>query len=300
MDEDLYKIGAVVKRTGISPECLRAWERRYGLQPAARAGKTRFYSASQVERLTNVKTLLDQGHPISQLIQLTDDELQRRLRLQPVRAPAHSRRTGLVGAQLILARRDARENLKSNDAGLEVVAEWPTAAEFKADLGALPTLDCLVVYVPTLDTQPLEEIENICPGVRLVVAFRYATAADLEACRQSGRAILRWPAEWQTLVHRVTATRPTDVGAPRRYSEEELVHISLMADRAGCKCPRHLAELIGAINDYETHARRCGSTLGEIDDDHRLVAGHVGSSRGQLEESLQVLVAKHGLLAVAN
>ena len=300
MDEDLYKIGAVVKRTGISPECLRAWERRYGLQPAARAGKTRFYSASQVERLTNVKTLLDLGHPISQLIQLTDDELQRRLLSQPTRAPVRSRRTGLVGGQLILARREARESLEANETGLNIVAEWATAAEFKADRGTLPELDCLVVYVPTLDTQPIDEIEKICPSARLVVAFRYATAADLEAFRQSGRAILRWPAEWQTLVRRITATTPTDVGAPRRYSDEELMHISLMADRAGCECPHHLAELIGAVNDYETHARRCGNTFGDVDADHQLVAGRVGSARGQLEESLHILVEKHGLLAVAN
>lgn len=300
MDEDLYKIGAVARRTGISPECLRAWERRYGLQPAERAGKTRFYSASQVERLTTVKTLLDQGHPISQLIQLTDDELQRRLRPPPTRAEGHRRRTGLVGGQLILAHREALRNPDATDVGMEIVAEWTTAAELRADRGALPELDCLVVYVPTLDTQHLEEIEEISPNSGLVVAFRYATARDLEACRQAGRAVLRWPAEWQTLVRRVSATTPVVASSPRRYSDEELVHISLMASRAGCECPHHLAELIGEINDYESHARRCGTIHGSIDEDHRLVAAHLGSSRGQLEESLHVLVEKHGLLASAN
>jgi len=300
VDEDLYKIGAVARRTGISPECLRAWERRYGLQPAERAGKTRFYSASQVERLTTVKTLLDQGHPISQLIQLTDDELQRRLRPPPTRAEIHPRRTGLVGGQLILAHREALRNPDTTDVGMEVVAEWTTAADLKADRGALPELDCLVVYVATLDTQHLEEIEEIYPDSGLVVAFRYATARDLEACRQAGRAVLRWPAEWQTLVRRVTATTPVVASSPRRYSDEELVHISLMASRAGCECPHHLAELIGEINDYESHASRCGTIHGSVDEDHRLVAAHLGTARGQLEESLHVLVEKHGLLASAN
>ena len=300
MDEDLYKIGAVAKRTGISPECLRAWERRYGLEPAERAGKTRFYSASQVERLTSVKALLEQGHPISQLIQLEDDELQRRLRPQPSRAAIPRRRTGLVGGQLMLAHREAHRDPEASGAGLEVVAEWSTAADLRADRGALPELDCLVVYVPTLDPQHLEDIEEIYPDASLVVAFRYATAADLEACRQAGRAILRWPAEWQTLVRRVTATTPALADTPRRYSEGELMHIAMMASQAGCDCPRHLAELIGEINDYESHARRCGSTYGTVDEDHRLVAGRLGTARGQLEESLHVLVEKHGLLAAAN
>lgn len=299
MDEDLYKIGAVAKRTGISPECLRAWERRYGLAPAERAGKTRFYSASQVERLTRVKALLEQGHPISQLIQLSDDELQRRLRPQPPRS-ATRRRTGLVGGQLILAHREARQSPEATDAGMEVVAEWSTVAELNADQGALPELDCLVVYLPTLDPQQLEEIEEICPSATLVVAFRYATAADLEACRQAGRAILRWPAEWQTLVRRVTATTPATAATPRRYSDGELLHIALMASHAGCDCPHDLAKLIGEINDYESHARRCGSATGRLNEDHRLIAGRLGTARGHLEESLHVLVEKHGLLATAN
>ena len=300
MDEDLYKIGAVAKRTGISPECLRAWERRYGLAPAERAGKTRFYSASQVERLTRVKALLEQGHPISQLIQLSDDELQRRLRPPPARAAISSRRTGLVGGQLILANREARRNPQATDAGMEVVAQWATAAELKADRGALPELDCLVVYVPTLDPQHIEEIEEICPNASLVVAFRYATAKDLEACRQAGRAILRWPAEWQTLVRRVTATTPATTATPRRYSDGELLHIAMMSSQAGSDCPHDLAKLIGEINDYESHALRCGSANGGVDEDYRLVAGRLGTARGQLEESLHVLVEKHGLLAAAN
>ena len=49
--EDLYRIGTVAQITQISVERLRAWERRYGLAPAHRAGKTRFYSASQLARL---------------------------------------------------------------------------------------------------------------------------------------------------------------------------------------------------------------------------------------------------------
>ncbi|MDE0421641.1 MAG: MerR family transcriptional regulator [Gammaproteobacteria bacterium] len=300
MDEDLYKIGAVAKRTGISPECLRAWERRYGLQPAERAGKTRFYSASQVQRLLNVKTLLDQGHPISQLLRLDDDELQRRLRPQPIRSPAHRPRTGLVGGQLILAHREACRDLVTGDVGLDIVAEWTSAAELKADRGALPQLDCLVVYVPTLDTQHIEGIQEVCPDSRVVVAFRYATATDLDECRQSGRAILRWPAEWQTLVRRVRASTSADPTSSRRYSDEELVHISLMASRAGCECPRHLAELIGEINDFETHTHRCGVRHGTVGRDHALAEKRLGGARAQLEESLSVFVETHGLLAAAN
>ena len=298
VDGDLYKIGAVAKRTGISPECLRAWERRYGLQAADRAGKTRFYSSAQIDRLVAVKALLDQGHPISQVIRFTDAELERRRHPAPQRPTGHLPRIGLVGGQLILTHRNRR--LERADIGVEIVAEWASMADLEADKGVLPELDCLVVYVPTLDVQYIENVEQVCPRTRVVVAFRYATAVDLEECRKRALPLLRWPAEWETLLLRVTSATPAVEVAVRRYSDEELVHISLMASRAGCECPRHLAALIGEVNDYEAHARRCGDTDVGIREDHRMIERQVQAARAQLEGSLRHLVEKHGLLAVSN
>ena len=96
MTSDLYRIGAVSKLTDISAERLRAWERRYNLQPAHRSGKTRFYDSGQIERLKKIKALLDRGQAISQLIKLADEELDTRLALKPGRTG--STRVGLVGS----------------------------------------------------------------------------------------------------------------------------------------------------------------------------------------------------------
>ena len=305
MDEDLYKIGAVAKRTGISPECLRAWERRYGLEPADRAGKTRFYSTSQVERLTAVKSLLDQGHPISQVIRFSDAELGRRLRPAPLRRRDARPRVGLVGGQLILAYREAvhqgeptaRRPLHDS---MDVVAQWATTRELEADSEVIPDLDCLIVYVPTLDIYHIEKIEQICPRATLVVVFKYATAADLGQCRDSSRTLLQWPVDWQTLEQQVASSAPRVDESVPCYSDEELVHIALMASRAGCECPRHLAELIGAVNDYEAHAVRCGSVPGGVDDDHHQIEQRLKAARAELELALRVLVEKHGLLMATN
>lgn len=286
--EDLYKIGAVAKRTGISPECLRAWERRYGLEPADRAGKTRFYSAAQVDRLETVKALLDQGHPISQVIGLDDAELRRRLNPLRSRAPVSRPQVGLVGGQLLLAHREAPT------VAIDIIAEWASTAELMADRNALPALDCVVVYVPTLDTQQLEKIEQIVPEARLVVAFKYATSADLDLCRHAGRPLVRWPADWPALERRIGAATVTESPA-RCYSDEQLVHISLMASRAACDCPRHLAGLVGDLNDYAAHARRCAG-----DDDHQGIDRAIEAARAELEHVLGVLVERHGLLTTAN
>ena len=45
MDGHTLRIGELSRRTGVSPELLRAWERRYGLlDPARTGGGLRLYS----------------------------------------------------------------------------------------------------------------------------------------------------------------------------------------------------------------------------------------------------------------
>jgi DNA-binding transcriptional MerR regulator len=52
------RIGELAKRTGVSPELLRAWEQRYGLlQPTRTAGGFRLYSATDEARVRRM-----QGH----------------------------------------------------------------------------------------------------------------------------------------------------------------------------------------------------------------------------------------------
>jgi DNA-binding transcriptional MerR regulator len=59
---EALRIGELSKRVGVSPELLRAWERRYGLlRPARSAGGLRLYSRADVERVTLMQQHLAQG-----------------------------------------------------------------------------------------------------------------------------------------------------------------------------------------------------------------------------------------------
>jgi DNA-binding transcriptional MerR regulator len=77
--EEVYQIGAVAALTGIAVERLRAWERRHGFAPARRNGRTRLYDGSQVEKLRLMRALIDFGHPVSTLIDLSSTQLSARL-----------------------------------------------------------------------------------------------------------------------------------------------------------------------------------------------------------------------------
>jgi MerR family transcriptional regulator, light-induced transcriptional regulator len=56
------RIGELSRRTGVRPETVRAWERRYNLvQPARSAGGFRLYSRADEERIHAMRALLAEG-----------------------------------------------------------------------------------------------------------------------------------------------------------------------------------------------------------------------------------------------
>ncbi len=60
--EGSLRIGELSRRSGVSPELLRAWERRYGLlRPMRSAGGLRLYSGEDVERVNAMRRHLDDG-----------------------------------------------------------------------------------------------------------------------------------------------------------------------------------------------------------------------------------------------
>lgn len=60
--ETTLRIGELSKRSGVSPELLRAWERRYGLlRPTRSPGGLRLYSLADLERVRLMRQHIDDG-----------------------------------------------------------------------------------------------------------------------------------------------------------------------------------------------------------------------------------------------
>lgn len=71
-----FNIAAVERDTGLSKDVLRVWERRYAFPvPERDANGERLYPAAQVERLRQIKRLMDQGYRPGKLIALPVEEL---------------------------------------------------------------------------------------------------------------------------------------------------------------------------------------------------------------------------------
>lgn len=76
MENPVYPVRIVLRRTGLTAELLRAWERRYDVvTPGRTQGGQRLYSEADVERLLLLKRATLYGHSIGRIAQLTSEEV---------------------------------------------------------------------------------------------------------------------------------------------------------------------------------------------------------------------------------
>ncbi|MDP2881892.1 MAG: MerR family transcriptional regulator [Azonexus sp.] len=76
MNTATFNIAAVERDTGLSKDVLRMWERRYGFPvPSRDSNGERCYPAEQVDRLRQIKRLMDLGHRPGKLIATPPEEL---------------------------------------------------------------------------------------------------------------------------------------------------------------------------------------------------------------------------------
>src|SRR6188472_3975547 len=76
-DGPLHPMRLVAVRTGLTPDLLRAWEKRYGaVAPVRSSGGQRLYSDADVERLSLLARAVEGGRAIGQIANLPLDELQ--------------------------------------------------------------------------------------------------------------------------------------------------------------------------------------------------------------------------------
>src|SRR3954468_15875110 len=82
-----HPIGVVARRTGLKPDLIRAWERRYGgVAPGRSETRRRFYSDEDIERLLLLRRVVHTGRGISQVANLSNAELEALIEAEP--APA--------------------------------------------------------------------------------------------------------------------------------------------------------------------------------------------------------------------
>jgi DNA-binding transcriptional MerR regulator len=269
-----YRIGAVARLTGISPDTLRIWERRYEIVEPQRTPKGgRLYSQQDVTRLTMIKTLVDQGYAISTVANLSVDELNRRLNsAQPANLPpmGSGQHEVCVIGQAISVRACNTEGMPE---GLELAGTYTDLESFLEDE---TECDTLVIELPFLDRGIARELNS--PELRkrahrILVIYAFSPSNIVSQLQRFGLHTLRAPVALEHIWQQCQLSQARQVDwrppewdptvassepiPPKRFSREQLVRLSQVTTSLECECPHHMSGVIEQLAAFEDYSAGC-------------------------------------------
>jgi len=307
-----YRIGAVSRLTGISTDTLRMWERRYGVVEPHRAEKgNRLYTRDDISRLALIKRLVDAGHAIGTIANLSQEQLQERLGPYAegagLSAPgeAASCRVAVLGDALAVRLPGMSAELE----GLDLVGLYRERRRFEEEVVSLKP-DVVILEYPTVHEDTVTEVKRLArrSAARALVVYGFATAAAARQLRSSRILPVRAPVDASELRRLCLGGRvevseaPEPAGdllggpvPPRRYDDGELARIAMSSTTVKCECPHHLSDLVSGLAAFETYSAQCESRHPDDAALHAYLHATTARARAMIEDALARVVESEGI-----
>lgn len=324
-----FRSGAVARMARMPVSTLRIWEQRYrAVGPTTAPSGHRLYSAADVQRVLLLRQLTEQGHAIGSIAALDAAQLQQVTSthvaspagkgVRPVRQMA-ALRLAVVGPALALRlqRPAAVQRLRHP---WQVTAVFESLAE-AAHAASGAAVDLLLWQAPGLQASALPELKAAQDALRarhVAVIYRFAGAAATSAFAATGAIVVREPADddalgaWMASLQgslvsgaeesdSQPVTRDTpDLAAgdvtPRRFDDAALTAIAGLSSTIACECPRHVAELLMQISNFEVYSAECANRSPDDAESHVYLTRVAGAARGLFEAALERIARQEGLM----
>ena len=324
-----FRSGAVARMARMPVSTLRIWEQRYKVvAPATTPTGQRLYSAADVERLALLKQLTDHGHAIGAIAALSAAQLQQVAsthvtivaggQYPPAPRPAPWR---LVVVGAALARRLQRPAVARHlGRPPKVSAAFDTLVQ-AADANREESVDLLIWQSPSLHSDALSELKAAAAAWgarRVAVVYRFAGAAAREPFAGAEVVLLREPQDDDALGAWLAALESTATAqdaeprhkpsqndtlwlsagaiAPRRFDDATLTDFAGLSSTIACECPRHVAELLMQLSNFEAYSADCKSLSPADAALHAYLQRVAGASRALFESALERVAIQEGLM----
>lgn len=308
---DLYRIGAVSRLTGIPADTLRIWERRYQIVDPQRTEKGgRLYSQEDVTRLTIIKTLVDQGQAISTVANLRLDELNDRLSRATPRKPhelSEKVQSVVIVGQAITVR---VQNAKQPDE-INIIGIFNDIEEF---LASDVSCDILIIEFPFLDKASIRLVSNSNLNKRceqVIVLYAFSPSNILQQLKRMQIEAHRAPIGLDYLWHLCQQAKPEQIDwtpsefhpetvsgetiPPRMFSSEQLAALSQISSTLKCECPHHLSSIIETMVAFEQYSTHCENETAQDAALHSYLHVMTAKSRWLMEIALIKLAEVEGI-----
>jgi hypothetical protein len=175
-------------------------------------------------------------------------------------------------------------------------------------------VDALLIHQPHLHEGWLASIDAAAPtlaGVPKAVLYGFAADAVCEALATAGTALLRDPqpdavvAQWLHSLSMVArapqpaAHKPAFPAEPvpaRRWDDAALADFASLSSTVACECPRHVAELLVQLSQFEAYSAACEDRSPADAEVHAYLGKVAAGSRARFEAALEHVALHEGLL----
>lgn len=301
----LYGIGTVARLTGIKADTLRIWERRYGLGASHKSNTgRRQYTQSDLEHLQLVSRLVTAGARIGEIASSPRKTLEIMLRRENggnTDLPKAKPRVAFIG-QSLCSWLDEHQGCITRADALLVRRTLPDLNEelpAQADMGEI---DAAVIECPSLTSSAVEQLDALVAslGVRnVIVVYQFGSEGRLKRLQEQGYKAQELPLDPAYLAYELslweaecsTSQGDADLGEllarkPRQFDDGELQIASQMTNSLACECPRHISNLIQALNEFEEYSSNCSAENWHEAAVHACIYAYTSQARWLMEKAL--------------
>lgn len=301
----LYGIGTIARLTGLKPDTLRVWERRYGLG-ASHKSETgrRQYTQGNLDHLQLVSALVKGGARIGEIASAERKTLEMLLRQQRgprSESPVKTKPRALAVGESLCEWLDGHQGCLSNvDARL---ARMDFAVFDERMLESVEDSDVIVVECLTLSRAAVERLKALRSGgadARVIVCYRFGNEHWLQELQDQDIVTMEFPPEPGRLAFEIAHSAvkaEVDVGArdlgelvtakERQFGGTELAAARRLKSSLECECPRHIADLIEALASFEEYSASCSVDNWKDAAVHACIYAYTGQARHLMEQAMQ-------------
>ena len=278
----LHSVRIVAKRTGLTPDLLRAWEKRYHVvKPARSAGGQRNYTDADIERLRLLVKVTSAGRQIGQVAAMSDSELR-----------------AMAVADVLETPRSATPGPSDGSASHYVTDALAAGRAFDATT-LESTLRTAALMLP-----PDRLFDEVFGPLLMAIGVRWSEGQFPPANGHLATTVIRRVLGWMTDALPIRANAPTIVVGTPAFQLHDLG--AMLAATAAASSGWH-ATFLGAslpAGELSRAARMAGADAVALSivcpTDDRLVAEELRQLRAELPESVDLLVGGAGADAYAD
>ncbi|MFN2288769.1 MAG: MerR family transcriptional regulator [Chromatocurvus sp.] len=308
----LYGIGTVARLTGLKPDTLRVWERRYGLGASHKSATgRRQYTQSDLEHLQLIAALVAAGSRIGEIANTERKTLEllvrNRGRSGRESLPERKPRAMFIGRQLC----DWLDAHQGCIAGVDARLARVALGDFvPQDQSGLEEVDTLVIECPNLasgNVNMLQAVADHFKARKVIVSYQFGNDRWLAELESRGHATTSFPPDPSYLAFEITrglAEKAASLGEgnlgelmhaqPRQFNENELLAARQLKSTLDCECPRHISDLITALANFEAYSSSCSVENWHDAAVHSCIYAYTGQARHLMEKAMQAVLEERG------